>query len=305
MWGLALHGGAGLIRRDSLSPEREAACRAAIDRLLHDARRRLDAGAAALEVVEAIVVGLEECELFNAGRGAVLGRDGGVTLDASIMDGRDRSAGAVTELRTTRNPIRLAAAVRHTEAVFLAGPAADAFAAQQGLEQVPNHWFVTAERQAQLDAMRPHGAIGLDHGSEAPDRYGTVGAVACDREGHLAAATSTGGLVNKRPGRVGDSPVIGAGTFAWDRTCAVSATGHGEPFLRLSVAARLSARIELAGQGLDEAAHSVIHADLPQVGGKGGLIAIDAHGAITMPFNTAGMFRGAVDATGRHTIAIW
>lgn len=305
-WALAIHGGAGLIRRASLSPDRERACRAALDRIVREGGEQLARGVSALDVVESAVVALEEEPLFNAGRGAVLAGDGLAELDASVMDGRDRSAGAVAGVRTTRNPIRLARAVRdHTPHVLLAEAGADALARQVGLEQVERSWFVTEERVAQLRTMQERGAVGLDHGGSELDRYGTVGAVACDREGHLAAATSTGGMVNKRPGRVGDTPIPGAGTFAWDRTCAVSGTGHGEPFIRLSVAARVSAWMDIGGLDLEQAAHRVIHEELPALEGLGGLIAVDARGTVAMPFCTAGMFRAALVEQGEPAVAIW
>lgn len=305
-WSVAIHGGAGLIRRDSLTPEREAACRASLGRIVALAATALADGAGALDVVELAVRELEEDPLFNAGRGAVLNRDGLAELDASIMDGRTRAAGAVAAVRTTRNPITLARAVmERTPHVLLAEAGADAFAREIGLEQVDRGWFVTEERRAQLAQVAGRGAVGLDHGDRELDRYGTVGAVARDRHGSVAAATSTGGMVNKRPGRVGDSPIIGAGTYAWDATCAVSGTGHGEPFVRLAVAARVSALIELAGLDLAQACHRVIHEELPALSGEGGVIAVDRHGNLATPFNTAGMFRATARSGEPLDVGIW
>lgn len=305
-WSVAIHGGAGLIRRDSLTPEREAACRASLARIVDLAAAALDAGTGALDAVELAVRELEEDPLFNAGRGAVLNHRGQAELDASIMDGRTRAAGAVAAVRTTRNPILLARAVmERTPHVMLAEAGADAFAREIGLEQVDPTWFVTPERQAQLAQVAGRGAVGLDHGERELDRYGTVGAVARDRSGSVAAATSTGGMVNKRPGRVGDSPIIGAGTFAWDATCAVSGTGHGEPFVRLSVASRISAWIELGGLDLAEACRRVVHDELPTLSGEGGVIAVDRHGNLATPFNTAGMFRATARRGEAPSVGIW
>jgi L-asparaginase / beta-aspartyl-peptidase len=300
---LALHGGAGLIRRESLSLEREAACRASLRAALDIGWAILASGGGALDAVEATVAALEDDPLFNAGRGAVLTAGGGVELDAAIMDGRDRSAGAITGATTPRNPICAARAVmERTPHVLLCGPGADAFVREAGLPTADLAWFVTDERRAQYEQVAGRGGFTLDHGGR--DVYGTVGAVACDAEGHLAAATSTGGMVNKRPGRVGDSPLIGAGTYAWDPTCAVSGTGHGEPFVRLGVAARVSALIELAGLDFARATHRAIHQDLAELHGQGGLIAVDRRGRVSMPFNTGGMFR-ASRTGGEIVVEIW
>ncbi len=300
---LAIHGGAGLIRRESLSSEREAACRAGLRAALDAGWAVLEAGGAALDAVEAAVVALEDDPLFNAGRGAVLAAGGGVELDAAIMDGRDRRAGAITGATTPRNPIRAARAVlERTPHVLLCGRGADALVAEAGLPAATLDWFATDERRTQYAEVARSGGFTLDHGGK--DVYGTVGAVACDGAGHLAAATSTGGMVNKRPGRVGDSPVIGAGTFAWDATCAVSGTGHGEPFLRLGVAGRVSALMELTDADLARAAHRVIHQDLVELHGQGGLIAVDRHGHVSMPFNTGGMFRASRSPAG-IAVEIW
>jgi isoaspartyl peptidase/L-asparaginase-like protein (Ntn-hydrolase superfamily) len=301
---LVVHGGAGLIHRNSLTPAREEACRLGLATARSAGLAVLRAGGTALDAVEAAVVVLEDNPWFNAGRGAVLTADGGFELDASVMDGATRAAGCVAGCTLAKNPIRAARAVmERTPHVLLAGGGADRFVQEIGLEAPPLGWFTTEERREQWEAVRQTGSFTLDHGLQK-DVYGTVGAVACDERGHVAAATSTGGMVNKRPGRVGDSPILGAGTFAWDRTCAVSGTGHGEPFLRLGVAARVSAYREFLGLELAEAARRVIQDDLPVLGGQGGLIAVDGLGRIAMPFNTGGMFRAWAGPDGEG-VAIW
>jgi beta-aspartyl-peptidase (threonine type) len=303
---IAVHGGAGLIRRHSLTPEREEACREGLRAALAAGSAVLSTGGSALDAVVAAVVALEENPLFNAGRGAVLAADGSIELDAAIMDGRTRAGGAVAGVRTVRNPVLLARAVaERTPHVLLVGEGAESFAGEIGLERVDPDWFRTPERVEQLEQARAEERVSLDHGGGSVDVYGTVGAVACDAHGHVAAATSTGGMVNKRAGRVGDTPILGAGTFAWDHTCAVSGTGHGEPFVKLGAAARVSARMELEGRTLDEAARLVMHADLPELRGEGGLIAVDARGEVVLVFNSAGMFRGFVRDGGPPQVDIW
>jgi beta-aspartyl-peptidase (threonine type) len=305
-WSIALHGGAGLIRRASLTPEREARCRAGLLSALRAGTERLAAGASSLEAVEAAVVALEDDEHFNAGRGAVLAAGGRIEFDAAIMSGSDRRAGAVGMATVPRNPIRLARAVmEHTPHVLLVADGADQLARELQLPLADATWFEVPDRRAQYEQAAASGAFTLDHGSDDKDVYGTVGAVACDLHGHVASATSTGGMVNKRRGRLGDTPVIGAGTFAWDATCAVSGTGHGEPFQRLGVAHRVSAYMELAGMSLADAAERVIHHDLPQLAGQGGLIAVDAAGRLALPFNTAGMSRAWQTADSQEQVAVW
>lgn len=302
---IAIHGGAGLIRRDALTPERQRAALASLHRVITEGARALAQGAPALQAVIEAVVALEDDPLFNAGHGAVLAADGGIELDAAVMDG-ERRAGAVTGVRTVRNPVRLAAAVlEHTPHVLVAGHGAEALAEQLQLERVEPGYFVTPEREAQLQVARASGRFHLDHGGAERDVYGTVGAVAVDAGGHVASATSTGGMVNKRPGRVGDTPIVGAGTFAWDATAAISCTGHGEPLTTLGAAGRVSARMELLGEDLHTAAAQVIAHDLPALGGQGGLIAVDAHGNVALPFNTAGMFRAAQRGEEPPIVAIW
>jgi len=303
---LVVHGGAGLVRRDSLSTEREERCRAGLLRAVEAGRLVLEDGGSALDAAVASVVVLEDDPVFNAGRGAVLGSGGRVELDAAVMDGRGRRAGAIGGATVPRNPIALARAVMdQTPHVLLVGEGADALAREVGLELADRSWFVTRERLQQYTEVAAAGGFQLDHGGDGKDVYGTVGATACDGLGGVAAATSTGGMVNKRSGRLGDSPVIGAGTFAWDATCAVSGTGHGEPFLRLGVAGRVSARMEMLGEGLSEAAQRVIHEDLDALSGLGGLIAVDGQGRVAMPFNTGGMFRAWWRQSGGAGTAIW
>lgn len=302
---LAVHGGAGLIRRDALSEAREVACLESLRVALRAGGAVLSAGGSALDAVTAAVVCLEDDPLFNAGRGAVLHAGGSVELDAAVMDGH-RRAGAIAAATRPKNPVRLARVVMETTPhVLLVGSGADRFAAESGVELADDTWFVTEERRVQLAAAQAAGGFSLGLRDPRKDVYGTVGAVACDAAGHVAAATSTGGMVNKRVGRVGDTPILGAGTFAWDNTAAVSGTGHGEPFLRLGVAGRVSALMELAGLTLQAAADRVIHEDLAALDGLGGVIAVDALGNVAMPFRTAGMFRGCLREGEPPLVAIW
>ena len=294
---VAIHGGAGTLSRSVISPTQQARYRTALDEILRAAQMLLADGASALDVVTEAVRRLEECPLFNAGFGAVYTADGAHELDACVMRGSDLAAGAVAGVRTLRNPVLAARAVLDADGpVLLIGAGAERFAAERGCEVVAPDWFGTPERLAQLHAVQAAGAVALDHDGAAPlderDKFGTVGAVALDAHGHLAAATSTGGMTNKRPGRVGDSPLIGAGCYANDRTVAVSCTGVGEAFMRALAAHDVSALIEYAGLPLQEAARRVVMDTLPPLGGRGGLIAIDAHGEVVLPFNTEGMYRG-------------
>lgn len=302
---LAIHGGAGTLRRAAMSPEAEARYREALRVILEDGGRRLEAGENALDVVVEAVRQLEECELFNAGKGAVYTADERHELDASVMDGRDRRAGAVAGVTRLRNPVLAAREVMaHSGHVLMIGRAAEHFAIGQGVEMVAPEWFGTPQRLEQLRHAKAS-ALGqvLDHdGQDAVGRgpidektkFGTVGAVALDLHGHLAAATSTGGMTNKRPGRVGDSPIPGAGCYADDRSVAVSCTGTGEAFIRAVAAHEVAALVRIGGLSLDEACHRVLFEELPQVGGDGGLIAVDRHGAVHLGFNTEGMYRGSV-----------
>lgn len=309
----ALHGGAGVIDPENFSVARRAAYCAELERIAHHAWRMLVQGAAALDVVEAAVALLEDCEYFNAGRGAVLNRDGEAQFDAALMDGETRRAGAVAAVRTPRNPIRLARAVmEHSEHVMLVGPDADRYASAHGVVQAGRDYFVIAEREAQLEIARAVGRVSLDHDENyssavdraARDKSGTVGAVARDMAGHLAAATSTGGMTNKLPGRVGDTPIIGAGTWADDATCAVSTTGHGEFFMRGAVAHDVHARMRYGGLAIGAAASAALD-DIQALGGSGGLIAVATDGTLAMPFNSPGMYRAWVDASGKVRARIY
>jgi beta-aspartyl-peptidase (threonine type) len=306
MWSLAIHGGAGIIKRQSLSDDRQQACRAVLEMSLAAGRRVLEAGGAAMEaVIEAVCV-MEDSPLFNAGRGAVLTSHGTVEFDASVMCGATRAAGAIGSARTPCSPVRAAHAVMQTDRhVLLVGEGADAFVARLGLKTASPESFVVEERQAQLARMVRKERYALDHDPDEEDTYGTVGAVALDQSGDLAAATSTGGMVNQWPGRVGDSAVIGAGTWADNRTCAVSGTGHGEVFIRGHVAARIADLVEMAGLSLDAAAHRVILEEVVAMGGRGGAVCVDRNGAISMPFSTGGMFRGSARDGLEAEVAIW
>jgi len=292
-WRLVIHGGAGSMRPGRLDPEQEKCARAGLEAALAAGAAILDKRESALDAVEAAVRVLEEDPCFNAGRGSVLTASGCIELDAAIMDGRNRAAGAVSGLRTTRAPISLARRLlEQGPHVFLSGHGADDFARDQGFEQVENSWFEIPERRRQLDELLGQG------GFDDEIKYGTVGAVAVDVDGHVAVATSTGGLTAKRWGRVGDSPLIGAGTYADDRSAAVSATGSGEYFIRAVAAHQLAERVRLGRQPLQQALDAVL-ADIADLGGKGGLIAVAPDGEAAWGFTTPAMYRGMADASGR------
>ncbi|MCC5926379.1 MAG: isoaspartyl peptidase/L-asparaginase [Bacteroidetes bacterium] len=317
---LVIHGGAGVISRD-MSDEMRDRYLASLEAAVRAGEEMLREGRSALDVVEAVVIILEDDPLFNAGVGAVYTSEALHELDAAIMDGRDLNAGAVAGLRTVRNPISMARYImEQTPHVFFAGAGAEQLADQTDLVRVDNSHFNTENRRNQLDrAMQRAAAEGAQSDIaytdnpqssyprvifiEDADRFGTVGAVALDRDGNLAAATSTGGMTNKMPGRVGDVPVIGAGTYADNRTAAISATGHGEKFIRNVVAYQIAAGMEYEGLSLAAAADRVINGKLDQ--GDGGIIAVDRFGNISMTFNSLGMYRGAVDSDGFFEVAIW
>jgi beta-aspartyl-peptidase (threonine type) len=302
-WTLVIHGGAGVVARANMTPEKDAAQRAALAEALRAGRAILASGGAALDAVEAAVRVLEEHPGFNAGRGAVFTADGVNELDAAIMEGRDRRAGAVAGLTRTRNPVSAARAVMEKSPhVMLQGPGADAFARDTGLEQVDPSWFRTDERWRQLQELKAAKSAGTAFDAEV--KYGTVGAVARDRAGNLAAATSTGGLTGKRWGRVGDAPVIGAGTYADNRACAVSATGSGEYYIRVGVAHEICARVRLGKETLQAAADAV-QAETLALGGSGGVIAVGADGTPVWSYNTPGMYRGRATSDGKLVVAIY
>lgn len=284
-YGLVIHGGAGTISRTNVSPEKEIQYKAKLTEALTAGYKILDNGGTALDAVETAIKILEDSPLFNAGKGAVLTNKGTAELDASIMDGKTLNAGSVAVLKHIKNPITLARAVMEKSPhVFLVGEGAEEFAKEQYIEFVEQEYFITKERLELLERIKQIEA--------EENKHGTVGAAALDKNGNLAAGTSTGGMMNKKFGRVGDVPVIGAGTYASNKTCAVSATGHGEYFIRLSVARDISDLIEYKNQTLAEASSEVINNKLTNLGGTGGIIAIDKDGNIAMPFNTEGMFRG-------------
>jgi beta-aspartyl-peptidase (threonine type) len=294
MHAIAVHGGAGTLAPADLTPETDRAFRGGLERALRAGFALLDGGGTALDAVVAAVQALEDDPLFNAGCGAVLAANGLHELDASLMDGRDLRAGAVTGVRHVRSPIELARLVmEHSPHVMLAGQGAEEFALEQGLKPVPNTHFGTERRRLELERML-HGEV--DAGRES--LMGTVGAVALDTHGNLAAATSTGGMTGKKWGRVGDSPIIGAGTYAANDCCAVSATGHGEFFIRASAAHEVASLMRYRGLGVVEAADEVVRRQLVHLGGDGGLIAVGRDGGIAMPFNSEGMLRGAMDSRG-------
>lgn len=299
---IAIHGGAGTLSRSHISPEQEAAYHAALAEILRAGQRVLAEGGSALDAVSLAVDLLEDNPLFNAGHGAVFTSAESHELDAAVMDGRDLRAGAVACVSRIKRPLRAARAVmEHSEHVLMAGPGAEAFAASQGLELVDPSYFSTEFRRAQLKRAQAADVTVLDHDGGQDQRpldetrkFGTVGAVALDAQGNLAAATSTGGMTNKRPGRVGDSPLIGAGTYADNRTAAISCTGSGEMFIRANAAFDVCARMAYGGQSLAQAAEAVVMQALPAIDGRGGLIAVDAQGHVSLPFNTEGMYRGSM-----------
>jgi beta-aspartyl-peptidase (threonine type) len=300
-WSIAIHGGAGTLKRERMTAEQQADYKAALQTALDAGSKVLKDGGSALDAVTAAITILEDDPKFNAGRGAVFTWDGINELDSAIMDGNGRRAGAVAGVHTVRHPILLARQVmddgRH---VMLSGKGAEEFAGEHGLEIVPPEFFATPERKAQLEKMKAENLSALD----VEFKYGTVGAVARDSSGHLAAGTSTGGMTGKRWGRIGDSPIIGAGTYADDRACAVSATGSGEYFIRAAVAHSICDRVLLAGESIDVAARTVMD-EVGALGGDGGVIVVGKDGAPAFSFNTPGMYRGRATSAGVHEVAIF
>jgi beta-aspartyl-peptidase (threonine type) len=325
---LVIHGGAGAISRAEITPELRASYETALRQVLEQGERVLAQGGSALDAVTEAVRLLEECPLFNAGHGAVFTSAANHELDAAIMEGATLRCGAVANLTSVRNPVLAARAVmEQSPHALMVGAGAEAFLRERGLEMVPNGFFSTPQRREQLERVRQSGldTMVLDHDAQAraaqvkhaarcvdaaqapldeDTKFGTVGAVALDAMGNLAAATSTGGMTNKRPGRVGDSPLIGAGCYAHNAACAVSATGTGEAFIRAVAAHDIAARMRYAGASLEQACNQVVHEMLPQVNGAGGVIAVDAMGTVCMPFNTQGMYRGYVRAGQAPFVAI-
>ncbi|HEY1110389.1 MAG TPA: isoaspartyl peptidase/L-asparaginase [Opitutaceae bacterium] len=314
-FGLVLHGGAGVIERASMSPEREAEYRAKLTEARDAGYAVLERGGTALDAVVSTIMILEDSPLFNAGKGAVFTADGTCELDSSIMDGRTQAAGAIAGVKRIKNPITLARTVMEKSVhVMLTGEGAEKFAQQQGFDFVPNDYFYTPHRREQLERAQkresekaksaPKKSAALDEPFDRLARYGTVGCAALDRQGNLAAGTSTGGMTNKRFGRVGDAPIIGAGTYASNTTCAVSATGWGEFFIRASVAHDIAAQLEYKGSALAPAAQATMD-KVAKLGGDGGVVCIDKDGNAAMPFNTAGMYRGYRLSTGKSAIEIF
>ena len=305
----AIHGGAGTIERDKMTEEKEKAYRAGLEKALKAGYEILQRGGSSLDAVETAIRLLEDDPHFNAAKGAVFNSEGVNELDASIMDGKTLKAGAVASVRRVKNPISLARLVMEkTPHVMLDGAGAEAFAKEQGIELVDPKYFFTQERWDALQRKKAEakqgGSTGKKYLISDQDVHGTVGAVALDQQGNLAAATSTGGTTNKRPGRIGDSPIIGAGTYANNATCAVSGTGDGEYFIRAVVGYQVSSLMQHRGLSVNAAADAAIK-QVGELGGEGGLIAVDRNGQIAMPFNTNGMYRGRVDPSGKFIIEIY
>ena len=298
---LVIHGGAGIISREQLGDREPSFCDV-LTRALAAGYSAWNAAKSSVDIVTAAVTILEDSPLFNAGRGSVLTHAGTVEMDAALMQGRDLAAGAVTQLTAARNPIQVARHVmENSPFVMLAGVGADQYVSENGLPNEDQSYFITEARQSQLNQQRASGTISLSE----DNKFGTVGAVAVDQMGDVAAATSTGGMTNKHYGRVGDSPIIGAGTFADNRSCAISATGHGEFFIRTTCAASVAARIRWAGEPLRDASEAVICGELQNLGGSGGIIALTPNGTAVTTINCSGMYRGVVTNSGDAYVAIF
>ena len=309
---LVLHGGAGTILKEDMTPELEAAYLKGLEDALAAGYAVLDEGGTATNAVKATVVVLEDNMLFNAGRGSVFTKKGVQEMDAAIMEGATLNAGAVAGVRNVRNPIELAMEVmRNSNHVFLSGKGANDFAIRQGIKLEPDEFFFSQFRYDQWKAIRDSDNYSLDHTHQKVEelmrdkKFGTVGAVACDAAGNIAAATSTGGMTNKKYGRIGDTPLIGAGTYANNTTCAISATGHGEPFIRGVAAYDVSCLMEYKGLSLQQAMHKVVHEKLIKLEGEGGMIGVDAQGNGAMIFNSAGMYRAMRSSDGADEVAIY
>jgi len=314
---LTIHGGAGTILKKNMTPEREAAYRKGLDDALNAGFRILEKGGSAVEAVLAATISLEDNILFNAGKGSVFANDGSQEMDASIMDGKTLMAGAVSAVRNIRNPVELAYTVMtKSDHVMLNGKGAEDFAAMHHIKKEPDEYFFSQFRYDQLKKMQETGESALDHNVTANDKsssakasedrkFGTVGAAACDQYGNIAAATSTGGMTNKQWGRIGDSSIIGAGTYANNKTCAISGTGHGEMFIRAVAGYDVSCLMEYRGLSLQEAMNIVVNDKLMKVDGEGGMVGVDAKGNAAMIFNSEGMYRGMRSSDGKSEIAIY
>jgi L-asparaginase / beta-aspartyl-peptidase len=309
---IVIHGGAGTILKEDMTADLEKAYTDGLRDALYAGYAVLEQGGTAVNAVKAAVVVLEDNILFNAGRGSVFTKKGVQEMDAAIMDGSDLGAGAVAGVRNVRNPIELATEVmKNSNHVFLSGKGANDFAIKQGIKLEPDEFFFSQFRYEQWKAMRDSDSYSLDHTNQRVEelmrdkKFGTVGAVACDSQGNVAAATSTGGMTNKKYGRIGDSPLIGCGTYANNKTCAVSCTGHGELFIRSVTAYDISAIMEYQQASLADACQKVVLDKLVKLEGEGGVIAVDAKGNFSMTFNSAGMYRAAKASTGQEEISIY
>lgn len=311
-YSLAIHGGAGTILKKDMTPELEAAYKKGLQQALDAGFSVLENGGTAVNAVKAATIHLEDDPLFNAGKGAVFTKKGINELDAAIMDGKTLEAGAVASVRNVRNPVELAEEVMlNSSHVFLSGKGANDFAIKQGIKLEPDEYFFTQLRYDQWREVRDSDIYMLDHKSDKQIsavkemKFGTVGAVACDKNGNIAAATSTGGMTNKQYGRIGDSPLIGIGTYANNKTCAISCTGHGEPFIRAVVAHDVSCLMEYKHMSLHDACKEVVMEKLVALNGEGGLIGMDAEGNAALIFNSAGMYRGLKNSDGIDMVAIY
>jgi len=303
---IAIHGGAGTLVKGMMTPDLEAEYKSALQLALTEGYRVLENDRNAVEAVEVAVKFLEDSHLFNAGKGSVFTAAGTHEMDASIMDGKTLEAGAVSLITGIKNPVALAKDVMEkSEHVFLAGDGAMQFAKQLDYEVKDASYFYDEFRHNQWLEIKDTDSFQLDHATKKDSKFGTVGAVACDKDGNIAAATSTGGMTNKKWGRVGDSPMIGSGNYANNKTCAVSCTGSGEFFIRAVVAYDVSCLMEFKGLSLEEASQEVVHKRLPKIKGDGGLIAVDTNGNIAMPFNTEGMYRASKSSNGKEEISIY
>jgi beta-aspartyl-peptidase (threonine type) len=309
---IVIHGGAGTILKEDMTVQLEAAYIQGLEDGLNAGYAVLEEGGTAVNAVKAALVVMEDNMLFNAGRGSVFTKKGVQEMDAAIMDGATLNAGSVAGVRNVRNPIELATEVmRNSNHVFLSGKGANDFAIKQGIKLEPDEYFFSQFRYDQWKAIRDSDNYSLDHTHQQLEelmkdkKFGTVGAVACDQQGNISAATSTGGMTNKKYGRIGDSPLIGAGTYANNKTCAISCTGHGEPFIRAVAAYDVSALMEYKGVTLHEAMNVVVNKKLVALGGEGGMIGVDAKGNPVMLLNSAGMYRGMRSSDGSNEVAIY
>jgi len=309
---MAIHGGAGTILKQDMTADLENAYTHGLREALIAGYAILEEGGSAVKAVTAASVILEDNILFNAGRGSVFTKKGLQEMDAAVMDGKTLGAGAVAGVRNVRNPVKLAVEVmQHSNHVFLCGEGANDFALKQGIQLEPDEYFFSQFRYDQWKAIRDSDNYALDHSQDQLEalmkdkKFGTIGAVACDKHGNIAAATSTGGMTNKKYGRIGDTPVIGSGTYANNNTCAISCTGHGEPFIRAVAAYDVSAIMEYKNYSLQQAMDEVVNKKLVKIEGEGGMIGVDALGNFAMLFNSAGMYRGVKSSDGTDDVAIY